>query len=96
MQQSESNTVDAITIQSVTKKFGEITAVDNLSLEVRKGEMFALVGPDGAGKTTTIRMLCGITKPTAGKLSVLGFDVKKQIEDVRKRIGYLSQKFSLY
>ncbi|HEY6952610.1 MAG TPA: ABC transporter ATP-binding protein, partial [Bacteroidota bacterium] len=96
MQQSESNTVDAITIQSVTKKFGDITAVDNLSLEVRKGEMFALVGPDGAGKTTTIRMLCGITKPTAGELSVLGFDVKKQIEDVRKRIGYLSQKFSLY
>lgn len=88
--------MDAIRIQSVTKKFGDITAVDGLSLEVQKGEMFALVGPDGAGKTTTIRMLCGITRPTTGDLAVLGFDVKKQIEDVRKRIGYLSQKFSLY
>jgi ABC-2 type transport system ATP-binding protein len=88
--------MDAIRIQSVTKKFGEITAVDNLSLEVQKGEMFALVGPDGAGKTTTIRMLCGITPPSAGELTVLGFDVKKQIGEVRNRIGYLSQKFSLY
>ena len=76
--------------------FGDITAVDNLSLEVQKGEMYALVGPDGAGKTTTIRMLCGIATPTSGELSVLGFDVKRQIGEVRKRIGYLSQKFSLY
>ncbi len=88
--------MDAIRIQSVTKKFGEITAVNDLSLEVQKGEMYALVGPDGAGKTTTIRMLCGITPPTSGELSVLGFDVKKQIDEVRKRIGYLSQRFSLY
>lgn len=88
--------MDAIRIQSVTKTFGEITAVDNLSLEVQKGEMYALVGPDGAGKTTTIRMLCGITRPSSGTLSVLGFDVDKQITEVRKRIGYLSQKFSLY
>ena len=75
--------MDAIRIQSVTKQFGEVTAVDNLSLEVQKWEMYALVGPDGAGKTTTIRMLCGITKPTSGELTVLGFDVKKQIEEVR-------------
>ncbi len=88
--------MDAITIRSATKTFGDITAVDSLSLEVRKGEMFALVGPDGAGKTTTIRMLCGITAPTSGKLSVLGFDVQSQIAEVRKRIGYLSQRFSLY
>jgi ABC-2 type transport system ATP-binding protein len=88
--------MDAINIQSVTKKFGTITAVDRLSLVVRPGEMFALVGPDGAGKTTTIRMLCGITTPTEGELSVLGFDVRKQTDEVRKRIGYLSQKFSLY
>ncbi|HTP12332.1 MAG TPA: ABC transporter ATP-binding protein [Bacteroidota bacterium] len=88
--------MDAIRINSVTKKFDEITAVDNLSLEVRKGEMYALVGPDGAGKTTTIRMLCGITPPTSGDLAVLGFDVKTQIDEVRKRIGYLSQRFSLY
>lgn len=88
--------MDAIRIKSAVKKFGEITAVDNLSLEVRKGEMYALVGPDGAGKTTTIRMLCGITLPTSGELSVLGFDVKNEIAEVRKRIGYLSQRFSLY
>ena len=88
--------MDAIRIESTTKKFGDIVAVDNLSLEVQKGEMFALVGPDGAGKTTTIRMLCGITPPTSGNLTVLGFDVKKHIGEVRKRIGYLSQKFSLY
>ncbi len=88
--------MDAIRIQSVTKQFSEITAVDNLSLEVQKGEMYALVGPDGAGKTTTIRMLCGITPPTSGDLSVLGFDVKRDISEIRKRIGYLSQKFSLY
>lgn len=88
--------MDAIRIESATKKFGDITAVDSLSLEVQKGEMFALVGPDGAGKTTTIRMLCGITPPTSGELSVLGFNVRKQIAEVRKRIGYLSQKFSLY
>ncbi len=88
--------MDAIRIQSVTKQFSEITAVDNLSLEVQKGEMYALVGPDGAGKTTTIPMLCGITPPTSGDLSVLGFDVKRDISEIRKRIGYLSQKFSLY
>jgi ABC-2 type transport system ATP-binding protein len=88
--------MDAIRIQSVIKKFGQVTAVDGLSLDVQKGEMFALVGPDGAGKTTTIRMLCGITPPTAGDLTVLGFNVKTQIEEVRRRIGYLSQKFSLY
>jgi ABC-2 type transport system ATP-binding protein len=88
--------MEAIRIISAKKTFGDITAVDDLSLEIRKGEMFALVGPDGAGKTTTIRMLCGITPPTSGKLSVLGFDVQKQIAEVRKRIGYLSQRFSLY
>ncbi|MGA7160164.1 MAG: ABC transporter ATP-binding protein [Bacteroidota bacterium] len=87
---------NAIELRSVTKKFGNITAVKSLTLEVRKGEMFALVGPDGAGKTTTIRMLCGITVPTEGELSVLGYDLKKQPDEVRKRIGYLSQKFSLY
>lgn len=85
-----------IEIKSLTKKFGDITAVNDVSLEINKGEMFALVGPDGAGKTTIIRMLCGIAKPTTGTLSVLGFDVQKQPDEVRKRIGYLSQKFSLY
>jgi len=87
---------EALELRAVTKKFGDITAVDSLTLSVHRGEMFALVGPDGAGKTTTIRMLCGITVPTSGELSVLGYDVRKETEEVRKRIGYLSQRFSLY
>lgn len=88
--------MNALEIKSVTKTFDTITAVDDISLTVNRGEMFALVGPDGSGKTTTIRMLCGIVHPTKGELSVLGFDVRKQKEEVKKRIGYLSQKFSLY
>jgi ABC-2 type transport system ATP-binding protein len=87
---------NAIEISSVSKKFGSIAAVDSLSLQVNKGEMFALVGPDGVGKTTLIRMLCGIVKPDTGNLSVLGFDVQRQSDEVKRRIGYLSQKFSLY
>jgi len=88
--------MNAVTLQSVVKKFGDVVAVDGVSLEVRRREMFALVGPDGAGKTTLMRMLCGITTPTSGSINVLGFDVTKQPEEVKKRIGYLSQKFSLY
>ncbi len=96
--------MNAIEITTVTKKFrqktadgvGDIIAVNDISLNVEKGEMFALVGPDGAGKTTTIRMLCGITTPASGTISVLGFNVQKQPDEVKKRIGYLSQKFSLY
>ena len=88
--------MSAIDIKNVQKKFDRVAAVDDLSLEVRKGEMFALVGPDGAGKTTVIRMLCGITHPTEGSIRVLGFDAVKDSAQVKKRIGYLSQKFSLY
>lgn len=88
--------MDALRMVSVTKTFGDLTAVDNMSLEVQRGEMYALVGPDGAGKTTAIRMLCGITVPDEGNLTVLGYDVRKQTHEVRKRIGYFSQKFSLY
>ena len=88
--------MNAIELKSITKKFGDLTAVDDVSLTVERGEMFALVGPDGAGKTSIIRMLCGITKPQSGELSVLGFNVLKQTDEVKKRIGYLSQKFSLY
>ncbi len=88
--------MDALTITSVSKKFDNRIAVDDISLSVHRGEMFALVGPDGSGKTTTIRMLCGIVKPTSGDLRILGFDVQKQKDDVKRRIGYLSQKFSLY
>jgi ABC-2 type transport system ATP-binding protein len=90
------NPMNALEIHSVSKSFGEIIAVNDLTLNIGRGEMFALVGPDGSGKTTTIRMLCGIIKPTKGDLTVLGFDVQKQKEEVKKRIGYLSQKFSLY
>lgn len=85
-----------LSIHGVSKTYGAVTAVNNCTLSVDKGEMFALVGPDGAGKTTVIRMLCGIVPPSSGRLSVLGFDVLTQLDDVKKRIGYLSQKFSLY
>lgn len=88
--------IKALEVRSVTKTFDEIVAVNDLSLSVNRGEMLALVGPDGSGKTTTIRMICGIVKPTSGAISVLGFDVQKQKDEVKKRIGYLSQKFSLY
>jgi ABC-2 type transport system ATP-binding protein len=93
---SGENIAGAIEIRGAQKKFGDVIAVDNLSLDVRKGEMFALVGPDGAGKTTVIRMLCGVSRPTSGSIHVLGYDVTKEPEEVKKRIGYLSQKFSLY
>jgi ABC-2 type transport system ATP-binding protein len=95
-EESVNGSASAIEIRSARKTFDGVVAVDNLSLEVRKGEMFALVGPDGAGKTTVIRMLCGITHPTSGSIRVLDFDVTKKPEEVKKRIGYLSQKFSLY
>jgi len=85
-----------IEIKSVTKKFGDLVAVDDVSLAIEKGEMFAVVGPDGAGKTTLIRMLCGIVTPTSGEAAIAGFDIGTEPVEVRKRIGYLSQRFSLY
>lgn len=88
--------MNAVTIHNVAKKYGDVTAVNNLSLEIAKGEMFALVGPDGVGKTSLIRMLCGLVKPDSGTVHILGFDVHTQLNEVKKRIGYLSQKFSLY
>jgi ABC-2 type transport system ATP-binding protein len=88
--------VNAIEIQGLSKSFGSIHAVREVSLSIRRGEMFALVGPDGAGKTTMIRMLCGITRSDAGSMSILGFDLRKQLPIVKERIGYLSQRFSLY
>jgi len=88
--------MNAIELRSVSKSFESHVAVDTISLQVRQGEMYALVGPDGAGKTTTIRMLCGIVPPDKGELHVCGFDVRRQSREVKKRIGYLSQKFSLY
>jgi ABC-2 type transport system ATP-binding protein len=82
--------------ENLTKKFGDFTAVDNISFSVNKGEIFGFLGANGAGKTTAMRMLCGLSHPTSGKGFVAGFDIFKQSEDVKKNIGYMSQKFSLY
>lgn len=82
--------------KNLTKKFDDFTAVDNISFEVKKGEIFGFLGPNGAGKTTTIRMLCGLLVPSEGEIFVSGFNVAKQPEEVKKRTGYMSQKFSLY
>lgn len=90
-----------IIINNVVKIYGtrqkeQVIAVDHLSLKINKGEIFSLVGPDGAGKTTIIRMMCGVLAPTSGQLYVLGYDMIKQKDEAKKRIGYLSQRFSLY
>lgn len=87
---------NAIEILGLTKTFDKITAVDNLELTIKQGEMFGLVGPDGAGKTTLFRMLTGILLPTSGTANLLGFDLLKETNEIKKEIGYLSQKFSLY
>ena len=86
----------AITTHELKKSFGDITAVDGISFDVRRNEIFGIVGPDGAGKTTTIRMLCGLLKPDSGTADILGYDLDKQKSKIKKEIGYLSQKFSLY
>jgi len=85
-----------ITVDQLTKKFGAFTAVNAISFDVKKGEIFGFLGANGAGKTTAIKMLIGISKPTAGKANVAGFDVTTQAEDIKKNIGYMSQKFALY
>jgi ABC-2 type transport system ATP-binding protein len=86
----------AIRAEGLTKRFGTLAAVDGLSLEVARGESFALVGPDGAGKTTTIRLLCGIMDPDEGRAEVLGFDTVKESEPLKELIGYMPQRFGLY
>jgi ABC-2 type transport system ATP-binding protein len=86
----------AVRIEALTKRFGDFVAVDNISIDVAPGEIFGFLGPNGAGKSTTIRILCGLLAPTSGRATVAGFDVAKQSEDVRKHIGYMSQRFSLY
>lgn len=85
-----------ITTDQLTKKFGDFTAVDRVSLKIKQGEIFGFLGPNGAGKSTTIRMLCGILEPTSGSAAVLGYDLKKNTEKIKENIGYMSQKFSLY
>src|ERR1044072_4784872 len=86
----------AIEINGLTKKFGNFTAVDGVSFAVESGEIFGFLGPNGSGKSTIIRMLCGLITPTTGTATVAGFDVLKQIDQVRQSIGYMSQQFSLY
>jgi ABC-2 type transport system ATP-binding protein len=85
-----------IEARSLSHNFGPLNAVDGIDLTVNQGEMFGLVGPDGAGKTTVIRMLCGILLPSAGSATVLGFDLLQQADEIKRHIGYLSQRFSLY
>jgi ABC-2 type transport system ATP-binding protein len=86
----------AVEAQRLTKQFDSFTAVDHISFSIPRGQIFGFLGPNGAGKTTTIRMLLGLLRPSSGTASVLGFDIVKSSEEIRKRIGYMSQKFSLY
>jgi ABC-2 type transport system ATP-binding protein len=86
----------SVQVHGLTKKFGEFTAVDSVSFEVDRGEIFGFLGPNGAGKSTTIRMLCGILTPTSGTAEVLGYSAFTEKEKIRRSIGYMSQKFSLY
>jgi len=85
-----------VIIEGITKKFESILAIDGISFDIHRNEIFGLVGPDGAGKTTTIRILCGLIEPDEGKANILGFDLVKQIKKIKKEIGYLSQRFTLY
>ncbi len=85
-----------IQVENLTKRFGDFTAVDNISFNVERGEIFGFLGANGAGKTTAMRMLCGLSQPTSGRGMVAGFDIKKESESIKKNIGYMSQKFSLY
>ncbi len=91
---SERETI--ITVSHLVKKFGDFTANDDLNFEVYKGEIFGFLGANGAGKTTAIKILCGLSKPTSGNATIAGFDVYTQKDDIKNSIGYMSQKFSLY
>jgi ABC-2 type transport system ATP-binding protein len=86
----------SIRADKITKRFGDFTAVNEINFEVAKGEIFGFLGANGAGKTTAMRMLCGLSVPTSGSATIAGFDVYKQTEQIKKHIGYMSQKFSLY
>ena len=88
--------IPAITADGLTIRFGDFTAVDNVSFEVGKGELFGFLGPNGSGKTTIIKALCGLIKPSAGTGTILGMDILKQAAEIRRRVGYMSQKFGLY
>ncbi len=85
-----------ISVKNLVKKFGTFTAVDNITFEVKKGEIFGFLGANGAGKTTAVRILCGLAAPTSGEVKVAGYDIYRETEKIKKNIGYMSQKFSLY
>ena len=89
-------TESVIVVENLTRRFGEFVAVDHINFEVKPGEVIGYLGPNGSGKTTTIRMLLGLLKPSDGKATVLGYDVFKQSEEIRARVGYMSQKFAIY
>jgi len=86
----------AVVTRALRKEFGAIVAVQSLDLTIRRGEVFGLLGPNGSGKTTTIRMLCGLLLPTSGEATVIGFDIRTQGEQLRRNIGYMSQRYGLY
>lgn len=90
------NEEKVISVQNLTKRFGTFTAVDNITFDVYRGEIFGFLGANGAGKTTAMRMLCGLSFPTSGQAMVAGFDLYKEAEQIKRTIGYMSQKFSLY
>lgn len=85
-----------IQASGLTKRFGQLTAIDNLNLRVRRAEVFGFLGPNGSGKSTTIRMLCGLLLPSAGEIEVFGYQIPRDAEALKRRIGYMTQKFSLY
>ncbi|MCE9602135.1 MAG: ATP-binding cassette domain-containing protein, partial [Gemmatimonadetes bacterium] len=93
---SEPERRDVVEVQGLVKRFGSMTAVDHVSFTIHRGEIFGILGPNGSGKTTTIRMLCGLMSPSEGTALVAGADVAREPERVKSRIGYMSQAFGLY
>jgi ABC-2 type transport system ATP-binding protein len=88
--------VNNIDVHELTKKFGDFIAVDHITFQVKKGEIFGFLGANGAGKTTAMKMMCGLLRPSSGIATIAGYDLKTQSKQIKKRIGYMSQKFSLY